>query len=218
MCLRAHSHGVQTAENLDRAFGAGPIRRRDHPDRVGTIDRAVRDGALVPVLPGTHLLTVRAGEPDQLVRAAMAWEPGAVVIGRYAAARQFWPELAHDVIDLAIPRQRSVRSARFRMTRRHVPAELVGRHRGASFSRPALTAIDLCPELGAEVIDRALRSRKVAPEHLRRALALTPQRTGNRLRRAEVLDSVGNPGPGSSASRIGCCARRGSPGASAIRS
>lgn len=145
------------------------------------------------MLPGTYLPPEQVSDPDALVGAALAWEPDAVVTGRVAAARQFWPELDHDIIDLAMPRQRSVGSPHFRIIRRTIPPGLIGRYSGARLTRPALTALDLCPELGGEVIDRVLRSRKVTPEQLRRALELTPQRAGNRRRRAETLDAAGNP-------------------------
>ena len=178
---------------LERLLDHGPVRRRDHPDLRATIARAVRDGAITAVLPGVYLRAGSAGQQDDLLRAAMLWQPDAVVTGRLAAAHQFWPELAHDTIDLAIARQRTVRPAAFRLTRRTIPAELVGRYRRIRMTRPALTAVDLCPELGPEVIDRALRSRKVTPGALRRALELCPHRDGNTARRAELLDARGNP-------------------------
>lgn len=53
--------------------------------------------------------------------------------------------------------------------------------------------MDLCLELSSEVIDRALRSRRVTPEQLHRALEACAHRLGNRARRAELLDARGRP-------------------------
>lgn len=180
-------------QTLSRLLARGPVRRRDHPGLTGTIDRALRNGTIAAVLPGIYVPAESRIDLDTMLSAAMSWEPAAVVTGRLAATRQFWPELAHDGIELAVPRTRIAGTAGFRFTRRRIPAAMVGRYQRIRFSRPALTAVDLCPELGPEVIDRALRSRKVTPSDLHRALLLCPQRDGNGFRRAQILDSRGNP-------------------------
>lgn len=180
-------------QDLEQIIRSGPVRRQAHPELAGTIDRALRTGRLVSVLPGIYLPPDRAKDSDLLLRAAMLWAPAAVLTGRWAAARQFWPELATGPIELAMPTHRSARTRPFRLVRRRVPAELVGRWSGIRCSRPALTAMDLCPELGPEVIDRVLRSRKVTPPQLRRALELSPQRAGNLARKTQLLDAAGNP-------------------------
>lgn len=174
-------------------YGTGPIRRRDHPDDATRLDHAIRVGALSRVLPGVYLPSELAGDLGHRLRAAMAWAPDAVVTGRTAAAQQFWPELAHDVIDLAVPRQRRARPDGFRLSQRTIPEHLVWRRDHVRYTSPALTAVDLCPVLGPEVIDRALFSRRVTPERLRSALRGCPDRDGNNARRAHILDARGNP-------------------------
>lgn len=175
------------------SYGSGPTRRRDHPDDTAALDHAIRTGRLRRVLPGVYLPTDLAADRDQLLRAAMLWAPDAVVTGAAAAAKQFWPELSHDDIDLAVPRQRRARPAGFRISHRKVPRHLVWRRDGVRYTSPALTALDLCPQLGPEVIDRALFSRRVTPERLRAALQSCPNRDGNNTRRSHILDARGNP-------------------------
>lgn len=171
----------------------GPVRRQDHRGLAGTIDRALREGRITSVLPGVYLPVDRATDRDHLIAAAMAWSPGSVITGRTAAVRQFWPELAQDRVELAIPERRSGDHRGFRISHRPIPPVLVGRQHGIRFTRPALTALDLCPELGSEVIDRVLRSRHTTPEQLEQALQLCPQRDGNNARRTEILNARGRP-------------------------
>lgn len=127
------------------------------------------------------------------LRAAMVWDPDAVVVGRTAAAAQFWPGLPTLATDLAVTGHHWQRSAPgFRLTKRRIPPDWVS-HGPVRYTAPALTAVDLCLELGDEVIERALRSRRATPALLRDALQAAPYRAGNRLRRQAILDSAGNP-------------------------
>ena len=77
----------------------------------------------------------------------------------------------------------------FRFDRRRVPPELVHERHGLRMTVPALTALDLCAELGGDAIDQALRTRTATLEGLHRALELTGHRRGNQDRRALLLDS-----------------------------
>lgn len=186
-------------DELDALLRAGPVRRRDHGHLATTIDRAVRDGKVTAVLPGVYLRTEEVTDPYLLTRAAAQWSPRTVLTGRWAAHHQFWATLDCDTIDLATPTHRATRPDTFRLVRRTIPPQLVGRHqlRRSShrvlMTRPALTALDLIPELGDEVIHQVLRSRKVTPAQLQTALTLTPQRHHNRERQQHVLDAVTNP-------------------------
>jgi len=58
---------------------------------------------------------------------------------------------------------------------------------------PALTALDLCSELGGDAIDVALRTRAATLGDLWRALELTPNRSGNTVRRQLLRDSRDRP-------------------------
>lgn len=149
---------------------------------------------MVSVLPGVYLAAHRQHDREFLRRAAMLWDPDAVVTGRSAAAEQLWPRLRHNVIELASPHHhRAVPGPGFRFTRRAIPPGFIVRRSGVRYTSIALTAVDLCLDLGGEVVDRALRTRKVTPDQLRAALTACPGRRGNGDRRRAILDATGNP-------------------------
>lgn len=191
---RTHRVGMTAhARLLDDLLTQGPVRRRDHPELAGALGWRLRTGEITAVLPGVYVPTSRADDRDLLLTAATVWDSGVVVIGRAAAALQFWPELAVPTIDLAVPTQRRAAPSRYRLTERLIPGNWVNRASGHPCTHPALTAIDLCAELGAEAVERALRSRQVKPTHLDSALAAFPQRTGNGRRRELVVRAAANP-------------------------
>lgn len=181
-----------TRELLD-LLNDGPVRRRDHPKLASSFAWQLRRDTITAVLPGIYLLTEQAKHREQLLAAAMLWHPDTVITGRAAAALQFWPELEAPTIDLAHPKQRRALPEPFRLTERTIPRHWVNGSTGFQCTHPALTALDLCAELGAEVIERALRSRLIKPSHLTNALEEFPQRAGNRARRAILVRSASNP-------------------------
>jgi very-short-patch-repair endonuclease len=127
-----------------------------------------------------------------LADAVYWWDPRAVVVGEAAAAMTLWPELEPRRGEVATPR--AVRSrAGFAFTRRNIPSELVIQRAGVRLAAPALTALDLVPEHGGDVIDRALRSRVTTLAEMRRALELSGHRVGNEARRLALLDSRSEP-------------------------
>lgn len=185
--------GVKSSVDLDRLFAAGAVRRADHRDATGALDRALRKGLAVAVLPGVYVPAALGDDPDTLKRAAMLWDPDAVVVGRAAAEASFWPGLHRATIELASPRRRQVTSTAFRFVQRTVPAEFIVTVGGIRYSTPALTAIDLCTDLGATVIDRAFRAKRVTPDQLESVFATLPGRSGNAERRRRILDAAGKP-------------------------
>lgn len=144
----------------------GPlVSRRDHPAATSTLDSAVRSGLLTAVLPGVYLLAGVAHDIRWRIAAVMAWRPDAVICGAAAAWLTFWPELRVDTIDVASPAKRQ-RSG-FRFHRGTIPPDLIRTHRhGLRVTAPALTTLDLVSRFGADVIDRALRSRQVTLDQL----------------------------------------------------
>jgi len=179
---------------LDELLGAGPLRRADHPHLSSTIAHALRHKQIVAVLPGIYLPAKLQHHRELRRRAAMLWDPDAVIVGRSAAAEQFWPGLRSEAIQVASPRQhRRTPAPGYSVTRRRLPPEYVVQRNGVRYTSLALTAVDLCAELGDEAIDRALRTRRTTPELLKAALVATPARDGNRVRRAAILDATGNP-------------------------
>jgi very-short-patch-repair endonuclease len=170
----------------------GVLVRRDHPTLTGAIARLVRDGELVAVLPGVY---VPAGaERDRRLRLACLarWAPDAVLVGRTAAQLTFWPGLSGDTIECALPWDRDPQAG-FRFTKRRVAPELVVERGVLRMTRPDLTALDLCDELGGDGIDQALRTRATTLEGLREALRLSRSRAGNAERRRLLLDSRDEP-------------------------
>jgi len=183
---------VRTFSDLDHLFANGPVRRADHPGLAGTLDRARRKELIVSVLPGVYVPTALRHNPEVLQRAAMLWDPDAVIIGRTAAAASFWPNLKRGPIELASPHRHRVVTQDFRFVERKIPPELIVTTRRIRYSSPALTALDLCLELDG-VIDRAFRAKRVTPEQLQTAFRLSPWRDGNGERRGQILDSTGKP-------------------------
>lgn len=129
----------------------------------------------------------------------MAWRPDAVIVGELAAQLTFWRDIQVTTIDVATRRTTISRDG-FRFQERRIPPQLQGRHGYFQITFPALTALDLCLTRGPEAIDRALRSRLVTVEMLQEALAATPNRTGNRDRRNEIV--AARTRPWSAAERI----------------
>jgi len=170
----------------------GVILRRDHPGLRGATERLVRTGELVAVLPGVCSTREAAGRHDVRALALVMREADAVLVGRTAARLTFWPALRSTVVEAALRAPRAG-AAGYRFERRTVPPELVLERGRLRMSVPALTALDLVPEVGGDGIDQALRTRTATLAGLRRALELTPHRPGNGDRRALVLDSRDEP-------------------------
>jgi len=130
----------------------GVVLRADHPDLRGGIEGLLRAGELTAVLPGVYAAS-RARDRSTRVLALARREPDAVLLGRTAAQLSFWPSLPGDEVSYALPTLRPRRPG-FRAERRRVPAELVLERAGLRLTVPALTALDLCAELGGDAIDR----------------------------------------------------------------
>lgn len=158
----------------------------------GALSRAVGSGRLVRVLPGIY----RAAEVEPSLhlraRALALYDPRAVVVGRAAVALSWYPGFRADILDAAREGD-SVRARGFRWTRTPVPPHHVTRAGGLVVADPAHAIIDLLPETGGELIDRALRLRVTTLEDLRRTLDETPCRPGNPVRRRWLDDSRDRP-------------------------
>jgi very-short-patch-repair endonuclease len=181
--------------DLDHALvqSGGTIARRDHPALRSAIDHRLEAGALLAPLPGVVAHPELVDELMVRARIAQLWRPDAVLTGRVAAHLTFWPELRVDQIEVAVPRRTRTRRPGYRVAERVVPAELVQARAGLRLTAPALTTLDLVPTVGADVVDRALRSRTVTLPQLRDALSQTSGRRGNRERRWVLLDSRDEP-------------------------
>jgi very-short-patch-repair endonuclease len=147
---------------------------------------------LVAVLPGVYTAAGRAQERAVRVLALGARQPDAVLVGRTAAQLSFWPGLSGDVVSYALGHKCRAQPG-FDAQRRTVVAELVGECGPVRLTVPALTALDLCDELGGDGIDQALRTRSATLAGMHPAFELSPGRRGNRDRRMLLLDSRDEP-------------------------
>ena len=172
--------------------GGGLISRRDHPALANTMAWLVRQGKLVPVLPGIYAPPELARNVEVLMRAVSLRHTDAVVLGAAAARASFWPDAPMRTIDVAAA-TRLARRQGYTFSRRHIPAELVVERAGLRYTAPALTAIDLATFECADAIDIALRTRAATLGGMYEALRLTPNRAGNQQRLELLIDSRNEP-------------------------
>lgn len=156
-----------------------------------TLHRAVTAGVLVSPLPGVYLAATVAGDPTLRLAAVAAWNPDAVVLGAAAARATFWPELRAPRIEVASATR--IHRPGYSFSNVVVPPELVRRRPGLTVLAPAAAAVDLAGQLGPDVIDTALRSRRITLDQLWDALRSMPNRPGNRGRRRIMIESRTNP-------------------------
>jgi len=186
--MRANQHEI---EHL-LSSGDGIIARRAHPHLADALHHLVQQGRLRRILPGIYADPAVAELPRARMRAAATWDPDVVLTGATAARLTFWPEAAVDRIELALRRRRSGAPG-FHLEERQIPPELTMTTSGLRCTVPALTALDLCPLLGGDALDAALRSRMTTLEDLHDTLARTPNRSGNAQRRLLLADSRDEP-------------------------
>jgi very-short-patch-repair endonuclease len=170
----------------------GVVAIRDHPDLVGPIRWLVRRGDLHAVLPGVYAPRSDVDTLDTRIRALMAWDPNAVLVGAAAARVSFWPTIRVPTVTCALKHHRQPQRG-FHFSRRQVPAELVVSRGSLRYTSPAMTALDLSESHGGDAIDEALRARATTLQDLHRALQLTSARLGNAERRRMLLDSKDEP-------------------------
>ena len=152
----------------------------------------VRSGELVAVMPGVYASRQRSQERAIRLMALSTRQPDAVLVGRTAAQLSYWPELPGSTVSYAL-HHKCLPQTGFRGSRRLVPPELVMERGHLRLSVPALTALDLCIEVGGEGIDQALRTRTATLAGMHEAFELSAGRRGNRDRRALLLDSRDEP-------------------------
>lgn len=183
-------------ENLDEVgerlrAGGGVLARREHRDLSGALDRRVRDGLLVAVLPGVYCPLELRDEPAVRTQAALLWAgPDAVLTGLSAARATYWPKAPSSPVTLALPTTTKRSSPEVLVERRTIPPELVLRRGRWAATQPGATAVDLAAgEHGGPAIDEALRTGSATLDQMWEAYALQPGRVGNKARRALLHDS-----------------------------
>jgi very-short-patch-repair endonuclease len=175
--------------------GGGIIDRRGNRDLAGQLDRALRCGRLVALLPGIYCPPAGVDDVDTRIVAAMTWAgPGAVLTGWAAARAVFLPTVSVPLVTVALPITGPRSRSWLRFERRRVPPELVWCRRELSVTRPCLTAVDLAVHRsGAVCIDQVLRTRTGTLPQMWEALRLTPGRPGNRMRARLLTQSRQEP-------------------------
>lgn len=165
------------------------VRGRKHIQRLA--QRAHQRGEVIRVLPGVFAPTGSEGLQLKAV-ALSSVRPDAVIRGRAAAALSWWPELEAPTM-VATVRDKVAPCPGYAFQQGVVPPELVVESNQIRLTGPALTVLDLIPELGGAAIDEALRRRVVTLEALWEAMALTSNRAGNKERRWLLEDSRDKP-------------------------
>lgn len=167
------------------------VGRRESAELAGSIDWAVRCGELVSVLPGVY---ARPSDADSLLvraRAVRLADPSCIITGHSAAALHGWLD-AQEWPAIEVSSRRLTARDWLRVERRVIPRRLTAVVQQVRVTSRALTAVDLIPECGSLIVDEALR-RRVRLADLRDALAATPHRPGNRLRREMLNRSTSQP-------------------------
>ena len=180
-------------DRLER--GRGVLDRRTNRDLSGPLDRALRNGQLVAVLPGIYCLPSGADNIDIRILAALTWSGAGAVLTGWAAARwTFWPGVTVPAVSVALNTTGLRGRPWLRLEHRRIPDELVC-HRGRwAVTHPSLTAVDLADSRsGGAVIDQVLRTRTATLEQMWAALESTPRRRGNAMRTRILTESRHEP-------------------------
>lgn len=168
---------------------SGAIALKDHLRLRKRIRGAVSRGELMRVLPGVYA-------PDFTVPsriAAVHLKDRDAVIGGAAAASVSWWEEAKVSRVLALTDRQLAPAKGFRF-HRGIPHDDLIIHRGPlRLVHPALSVIQMLPELGPDAIDTALRLRAITLPDLRGAIELAPNIPGNTEARQWIEDSRDQP-------------------------
>lgn len=169
----------------------GVLLAGEHRARKSSLSRWFRAGRLARLLPGVYVHPAARDDLATKLRALAARVSDAVIAGSAAARLTHWPGETVREIEVLSPSRR-VPAPGFRFVRRRVPAELVHRHRELGVLAAPLIAVDSAARDNGERIDDLLRAR-VPLGAIEAALAASPHRAGNRVRRRVVERSRTNP-------------------------
>ena len=179
--------------DIERLLSAeGVVGRRAHPELDATLRYLASKGELARVLPGVYASATAPSTARIRIAALMTYDPDAILTEAAAASVSFWPDVKVEAVTCAVRHRRQPQRG-FVFTRRMIPPELVTERSGLRYTSVALTALDLCEAHGGDAIDQALRRRRTTLQHLHRAMELTADRVGNRVRRELLLDSRDEP-------------------------
>ncbi|MGD7704851.1 endonuclease domain-containing protein [Microlunatus sp. Y2014] len=157
------------------------------PELAHVLQGMARRGEVRRVLPGAYALAAAATAIETRLTALRLVDPDAVVAGAGAAHLIGW-KVSPDVVAAYRSGGTRVCPSGFTWLRGSVPPELIVTSGTIHRTCASLTTLDLLPTLGSVAVDEALR-RGIPLEALHHALALTPNRPGNALRRSVLRDS-----------------------------
>lgn len=173
------------------------LLEREHvvPIRMSTASHSVRQaiqkGDLIAILPAIYADAAVAGDPLTRIRALHLRSPGAIITGLAAAAMLWDPMLAIETIT-ASGRLRSSHRG-FNVARRRIDPDFVTRIGDIPCTNAALTAVDLIPVRGADLVDRVLRDAgadgAAALEQMWLAHRAHRRQPGHALREAVLRES-----------------------------
>ncbi len=168
------------------------VARRDHPELQQSLKALLAGREVESVLPGVYALPDHRQLPEVRVLALRRYDPDAIVMGRAAARLSFWPGLEVTAVEAVVRHDRAQQPG-FRFVRRNLTPELWTDVDGQRLTVPALTALDLCADLGGDGIDEVLRRGAATMADLHAAMALIRKQPGNQLRRRLLRESSGEP-------------------------
>lgn len=193
--MRNQRSGSRYVVHLAQCDGASLFLTREHPSLARDARRAVIEGLLWRVLPGTFLAQDPAPFHDLRAFALCRRYPAAVLTGVSAARLSWWPGILREPtapVQAAYPKAMRPHAG-FDITRRDIASDLVIDTNSVRYTCPALTALDLCDQIGGAAIDQLLRSRAGTIAELATTLEAHSRRRGNRRKRQLILDSRTEP-------------------------
>ena len=175
--------------------GDGVVWVPDWPGRAGALARLAKTGRLVRLKRGLYVAPGAERQIETLVRAVQKAHPDAIFTGAVAAWLHGWTDITvHEVT--AIHTGESAAFGMVRLTRGKLADSVWTEVNGVRILTPAMTALDLVPQVGADLIDdlmrRSRRPRQTMSE-LAAALAATPGRIGNQLRHRLIARTTTRP-------------------------
>lgn len=194
--LGYHRDAAQTGRmdpEILRGVADGVVTARLAPHKARALNSYAFRGQLDRILPGVYGSPGSRDTTAGRLRAVKAYGDDLALVRRSAAALTFWPEIDQGpALELAC--RRAIKPGYgLTVEERLIPVELLTRHDGVLCTVPELTVLDLIPDLGNEPIQLALRRDACSLTQMKRALALTPRRRGNKLRRDLLEQSADSP-------------------------
>lgn len=178
-------------EQLLRSSG-GILQVANHPRHRHVIAAAARRGQLKRLMRGLY---VPVGADTGLVLRAVQAACPRIIFSGAAAAWINGFQVSVPIVT-ALNAHNATRFPDVVLGTGRLPDSVWDIRNGLRCMTPAMAALDVVPDLGAELIDDFLRRSfdpATALDQLRQALAATPNRRGNRRRREVLARSATNP-------------------------